>query len=434
MSKEAPAIPWKRWLGPLPGRGEARAISWLALAAGVILCVLSLIRGFAGERFMGRTLGGDYAEFYVAGTILNHFEPYRVYDLSLQSQLYQQSVPDAPADQAFAVAHTPFLLYFFRPLAQLPYLWSYCLWLALSLAIYCGTLRLLWTTAGIPASSTRTATLLALSWAPFLMETWIGGQVSILAFAALTLALWFESRGQPFLAGLALAFLSYKVTLLLIPAFLLLAGKRWRMLSGAAAGAAGLGMISFLLVGAKGMHAWFNTLLFYKGLTGMAEPALRRHKYVDLPAFLQMLAGHGGGWTRIAGLTLAGALLVWLAMAWKKSAGSAKTDPLLWAATIPFLLTLNAYLPIYETILLVVAAALLADAVPKRYPAYSETLTGWLVLLYLVPWITQAFAELIRFQLFTPVLVAFGLWTLWLARSAETAALAMNPAQELSVE
>ena len=42
----------ERIIGPLPGQGEARAVSLLTLSVGVALCALSLYSGFHGDTFL----------------------------------------------------------------------------------------------------------------------------------------------------------------------------------------------------------------------------------------------------------------------------------------------------------------------------------------------------------------------------------------------
>src|ERR1035438_1616003 len=75
------------WFGPLPGSREARALSWIMIVAALIVCGLSIVRGFQGQTLMGRPLGGDFVQFYVAGKILNQYEPARMYDLDLEVRL-----------------------------------------------------------------------------------------------------------------------------------------------------------------------------------------------------------------------------------------------------------------------------------------------------------------------------------------------------------
>ena len=48
---------------------------------------------------MGRPLGTDFVEFYAAGTVLNEFEPIRIYDLPFLVQIEYKAVPSMPKDQ-----------------------------------------------------------------------------------------------------------------------------------------------------------------------------------------------------------------------------------------------------------------------------------------------------------------------------------------------
>ena len=57
------------------------------IVAALIVCGLSIVRGFQGQTLMGRPLGGDFVQFYVAGKILNQYEPARMYDLDLEVRL-----------------------------------------------------------------------------------------------------------------------------------------------------------------------------------------------------------------------------------------------------------------------------------------------------------------------------------------------------------
>ena len=77
-------------------------------------------------------------------------------------------------------------------------------------------------------------------------------------------------------------------------------------------------------------------------------------------------------------------------------------DQALWAATLCFTLVVSPYAPIYDTILVVVAVAIIAPQVPAV----------WLLILYMIPWVTQSFAEFLHLQLMTLALAGFGIWAL----------------------
>ena len=110
---------------------------------------------------------------------------------------------------------------------MLPYLWAYCAWLAFSAALYLTAVVLLFRATGLPAEHKKPAILLALSFTPFLFETWIGGQLSVVGFFVWVLFFSMRYRNQFFLAGMALALGSFKPTLIALPVAMLICGRRW---------------------------------------------------------------------------------------------------------------------------------------------------------------------------------------------------------------
>src|SRR5271156_5399044 len=165
----------ERLIGPLPGEKEARAFGVCGIAIALIACALSLYFGFKGETFLGRPLGGDFVQFYAAGRILNQQEPAKLFDVPFLSEMEHASLPTMPETQMLIFGNAPCIAAIFRPLALLNYQQAYCVWLVISAAIYFTGLWML-----IPRD--RTALLLALATPMFTLETWIGGQVSVLAF------------------------------------------------------------------------------------------------------------------------------------------------------------------------------------------------------------------------------------------------------------
>jgi hypothetical protein len=105
-----------------------------------------------------------------------------------------------------------------------------------------------------------------------------------------------------------------------------------------------------------------------------------------------------------------------LAIAWWRSPlWSAASRDLLLAATLSGSLVLNVYTPIYDTNVTCAAVALAAGALLKGGDADRDALQAWLLLLYMVPWLTQSFADFLHFQPLTLVLTGFAYWALTLA-------------------
>ena len=127
---------WRKWFGPLPGRREAHAMSWMALAAGVILYGLSYFEALKGRPSWDGRYGGDFIEFYVTGKILNTYQAFRIYDLKLAVGLQHAILPTMPETQMLVFGHVPYIACLFRPFAALPYAWAYIAWLVFSAALY----------------------------------------------------------------------------------------------------------------------------------------------------------------------------------------------------------------------------------------------------------------------------------------------------------
>jgi alpha-1,2-mannosyltransferase len=382
-------------------------MAWLALGIGVILCAVAVLLGFEGRTFLGRPLGGDFVEFFTIGKILNNYAPARIYDLELATGLQHAALPSMPQTQMLVFGQAPFIASLFRPFALLPYAWAYVAWLGFSAGLFIAGLALLFRTLRLTAKDRKTGFLLALSSTPFLFETWIGGQMSVVVFFIWVLFFWCLENNRRFLAGCVLALCLFKPTLVALPALMLLLGRRWRVVFGFGSGALAMALLSVRTVGLDGCQAWFRALAMngnaVAGKIAQTAEAAHQAKYVDILAFSRLLFGNWLAVADIFSIAVAVMALGWLGRAWWRS-DSSVTDRSLWAATLCFALVVNPYVPIYDSILLVVAVALAASA--RQAPAF------WLLLLYMIPWVTQSFAEFLHIQLMTLALAGFGIWVL----------------------
>jgi len=413
----------QRIIGPLPGQREARAFSVFALIAGLVACGFSLYYGSRGENFMGHPMGSDFVQFYVAGQLANQHQPSVIYDVSVFSRLQHQVVPEMSPTQMHIFGYPPVVAELFRPFALLPYWWSYCAWLAFSLTLYASGLWLLLRSL-IRVSHRTSAFLLALSAPMYTLETWIGGQLSVLAFFAVVLFIYCFEKRWPVWAGLALGLATYKPSLVVIPAAMMIVGGCWRMLAGLSASSALMILGSFAAAGVNGFELWIARLRVFSAFATSNEAILRRTKYVDLNSFFTILLGASSAERALATVVTSAAFL-FLAWTWwrcrRSSHKSHDTQRYLWAAALTWALMINVYAPVYDTILLVPAAALVASSVEGRSRREQMSLQVWLIALWLVPWLTQSWADYLRLQILTPVLAGFGYWALTLARAGSTA-------------
>ncbi len=401
----------KRWFGPMPGRPEAHAMAWVAIAIGVILCSISVLLGLEGRTFLGRPLGGDFVEFYTVGKILNNDAPARIYDLELVTTLQHAALPSMPDTQMLVFGQAPYIASLFRPFALLPYAWAYVAWLGFSAGLFLSALALLFRTVGLNADDRKTGFLLALSSTPFLFETWIGGQMSVVVFAIWVLFFWCLDSDRRVLAGFVLALCLFKPTLVALPALMLVVGRRWRVVSGFATGGIAMALLSFATVGLDGCRAWFAALAMNGNRVAKTGEAWHEAKSVDMLAFFHLLLPNPAALGTVVAASVGTIGVVWLGRAWWRSNSTFLDDPAtdrrLWAATLCLTLVVNPYVPIYDAILVVIAVALVARD--------QRTMAGWLLLLYLVPWVTQSFAEFLHLQLMTMVVAGFGAWVMEIA-------------------
>jgi hypothetical protein len=404
-------------------RDRVRFVCWVLLLINLVLLAVAFLTADNRQTIFGPSLGADYAAFYGAGALLNEYPPERLYDLKLQDRLYHQLMPHESAEDSLPYANPPFLALPFRLLALLPYEWSFLVWLLLGAGLYLAGFALVWSTLkDLPAVESSTPLLLALSFEPFLVEAWVGGQLSAVGFFWIALALRCDRLHRPFLSGLALGFCLYKPTLLPLLLPMMVIARRWWALGGFVVCAFGLASVSLLAVGWQGCRDYVALLLGYASASTGSAPVFRLWKFVDLSSFFKLLLGGPSpvGWALLVAAVAASS--PFLVRAWWAFGRLAENrQQLVWACTITWTLVFNLYVGIYDSTLAVLGALLTADALCQQKQQISQALTptfkSLLVLLYLTPWASQFLARGVGFQPYTLVLLAVGAYQLALARA-----------------
>lgn len=352
----------------------------------------------------------DFVAFYGIGQLLNENPPDRLYDFPTQEKIYLHLRPDE-SFLGLPYIHAPFEALVFQPFARLPYDMAYLAWLVTGMAAYTASLWALIRRFGPrPGPDRATVLLLATSFSPYMMESWLGGNVTVIPFVGLALAMALEDADRPVLGGCALALCLNKPSLLVMILPMLLLSRRFRMLGGLALGASGLVLLSSLTLG---IHAWTDfveALLRWARMTASRPGLFRDWKYVDVNAFSRVLPG-GRSWAGVV-ITTAGAcgvlfvlIRTWLAL---PRAGR-NVRSLAWASAITWTLVLNAYVPIYDCTLLVLAgvaaAGALRDPASGAMPPAFEAVVA---LCYVAAWVTQPIAQAVHLQIYTLVLIYTG--------------------------
>jgi hypothetical protein len=401
----------------------------VACASVLLVCfsltALSIGYGFRGLSYLGHPLGGDFLNWYVVGKILDEHPRGQLYDIQLQNRLQHDILPAFDKNLTLVYANAPWLALLFQPLARLPYIWAYLVWLVISAALFLAGMALIWP-RGPPFDGLRvSALLISASFFPFAFECWFGGQLSVIAFFALALCIRFQQIHQNFASGAALGLCTYKPTLLLLIVPMLVFGRRFRTLLGFTVVTLILVWISILAVGFSGLAAYVQTLMLYGRIVADSESVQRLFKYVDLNSFLRLLYGGPSPAATASFFLLAGTAFACLASAWIRSTPRNRdSNDLLWAMTVAGTLIINVYVPIYDSILIVLSAVLMAGYL---YRARLDTAADKsvrrkfhvsLMVLYVVAVVTQYLVPLIRVQLATLNLAALGAlaFQLWMTR------------------
>ena len=336
----------------------------------------------------------------------------------LHHRLYHEQFPGAPADSHLPYVNAPFFILPFTVLARLPYSWAYLLWIALSVVLYVAGFFLIWKTLdGIPRDAWLIALLLSVSFMPFLVECLAGGQTSAVGFFCLSLAIVGERRGHYILSGLALSLCAYKPTLLVLILPMLVITRRYLTVLGFVAGCGLLTLTSWLIVGWQGCLRYINTLLYFTeaSTNTVTASGMRSWKYVDINSFFRLLVGDYPylRWT-LTGAVFIFVLPLLFRLWWKADRKQPNDQSLVWALTLTWTLVLNIYLGIYDSTLAVLSVLLMTDVFYRQgdrdqlplWPTYKLIL----LLLYVVPWITQPIARLSGVQLYTLVLALLGIY------------------------
>lgn len=404
--------------GAINARLQPDYLRWVSAAVlvvcGVLLCV-SFMTSDRGQTAFGQPLGNDFAGFFVAAQILDRGQAAQLYDRAFHDQLYHELIPLLDTHYSIPYVHPPFVAGVLRPLTWCAYESAVAIWLGISLSLFIlGVWLLLRSSSGLPRGQTGLVMLLALSFEPFLMECWLGGQLSSLGFLSYAFAWYFLSRNRPLASGMVLGLSFYKPTLLLLMLPLLVIGRRWRMLFGVMITGVLLAGLSLAMVGWEVSLGYLDVLLSFRTSTAGGDLPIRTWKYVDLNNALRGLwSGQSLARTVVFGILLL-VPFAWLAKAWCRwESLETNLQQWLWAATLAWLPVLNLYIGIYDSIFVVQSVLLVAGALllEKRSatPLRDSGLAYWTLAIAITAWVSQPLARIFGVQVYTLTMIGLGL-------------------------
>ena len=340
-----------------PPLGAARTVRVIGLA--LFLGYLVALGGtfLKGEFLLDRErrpIANDFVNVVAAGRLALDGAPAAAYDWPSHRQAEVRVIGHDFADY-YGWHYPPTFLFVAAALATLPFLAAAIVWLLTTLAAYVAAL------GGILG---RTGIFVALGF-PAALWNVTAGQNGFLTAALIGGTLAAMER-RPALAGFCLGLLTYKPQFGLLFPLVLIADRRWRTFTVAAAVAAALAALSLIAFGGASWQAFTHWL----PITGQQILGAGRADFGRLQSVFGLIRGHGGGEPLAWTVQAAASLMLAIALAW------------LWRSRVPFDLKAAAlaagtlfatpYVYMYDLVVLAVAVAFLLRYALDRGVLASE--------------------------------------------------------------
>lgn len=373
-----------------------------------IVIAISII-GIAGSCFLisQAQFGVDYACFYTTGKMVSGGEIAQIYNLRAHHAALEEML--GSVDFFLEWVYPPSFLLIVAPLSYLPYPGSLAVWLFISfipaaLAVY------------LLAGRNKLALLLLFMYpGSFLNIRW--GQNGFLTAGLVAFGVYFVET-NPLLAGLAFGLLTFKPQMAVIPFFLLLVLKKWKVLGWSFVFALALAALSALVFGVQTWVDFFTTSFYNAAILGdCTEGAIW-----GIPTFSTTLRCIGiSGWMYYALLLLVATAAIFSCVrVWKQTQ---HTTLRLLSLVLCVFLSLP-YVSLYDFAILGIPITLLFLEWRKNLGASFHPLM--LGLLWLLPLISLIVFLLIKIQICPFLMMAY---MLAIVRKAETQSIAQTVPQ-----
>jgi hypothetical protein len=202
----------------------------------------------------------DFSVTYIGSRMVYLGQGAMLYDLVEQEKLKESLLKDA---EPLIYEHPPFEALLLAPLGALPYKTAYLLWGLINVAIWLSLTRLLRPYAPAPRDELAYLALWLL-FAP-LGVALFQGQSSIVLLLVYTLTFISLKNGRDFRAGAILGLGLFKFQFIVPFALIFLLRRRWKFMRGFVATAAGLGVLSVIAVGWRGIWSYIHLLASVAG-------------------------------------------------------------------------------------------------------------------------------------------------------------------------
>lgn len=421
---ESPRKSFFQWptkvLGPRPGLRELNAACWTWFFALLVIqfCVPFWLRFKAGTGLI-HVFPSDFIYLYGIGKIAKEYPLTSLYNYGLQLKIFTEVFPFPSHEGNYGPCpYPPFVALFFGFFARIPAVPAYFLWAFVSVGLYVAGVAAI-VKCAFPRDRLSASVIfsLALSFCPFLHNTFANGQISTLAVFAVGIAILQEKNSRLFSSGLVLSILAYKPSLLFLVIPMLLLTRKFRTLCGFISGSLFLVFVATAFGGVQIWPAYAEFLKFFGRFVGFKTQSVHLlEEYIDLKSFMQAVSG---GWSAgrlvlFISLSIAIASLLVVAI-WKSPQGGAPAKNLAWATTLTWTLVLNVYVPVYDSILFTIAAVLtLGTLKDLKWNLALGWMASLAVFIGVFSWELETIAQSRGIQ-FLPILLAtFGLGQVYL--------------------
>ena len=225
---------------PEPNSIYPRMLKWLitflfAINVGIALASFGVWILAAVQGLLWRA---DFSAFYTAWAMVRDGLGSHLYDLELQTS-YQQAILESRsfASGLLTFNYPPHTALVFMPFAYLPLPWAYFVWSLGQLGLLIWLMkRLLFLSSHWSGAERIILLCTVLAFSP-LLETFLKGTFSLFLLCCMVEFYFSLLRGKSIYSGIWLVLASFKPQSLALPGLLLLAGKQWKSILAAGAGA-----------------------------------------------------------------------------------------------------------------------------------------------------------------------------------------------------
>jgi len=299
----------------LPAFAKASAMALPAILVGLQLSA------WIGFCMFPSTMRGraDFRHLYTAGYMVRTGQASKLYDYETEKAL--QSTLVSPGTIALPFNHLAYEALLFVPFSLVRYSVAYFLFMGFNAALLVIAFRLLLPSLG---NLSRVWVLLPagifFGFFPITIALMLG-QDSILLLLLFVLATLSFNQNREFQAGLLVGLGLFKFQIVLPIALLFLIWRRWRFAGGFVASAAGVAIVSVLVVGLAQVRVYLSSLLSMSvGLASKADQFRYGISPSSMPNLRGLIFAMAGGrlptfWVQAITGAASVAVLVWVAVA-----------------------------------------------------------------------------------------------------------------------